>query len=84
MEIKKIVYLYKLIDFLKYMLKLFLYYCTQILRFKVFFFVSIGYTCIETTVGGLPANLNYGAIRAHEVFLCYRRGRDKSPLVDIG
>lgn len=43
-----------------------------------------GYTLIETTVSGFSANLNHGSIRSPSVFLCYRRGRDKAPLVDIG
>ncbi|XP_046861364.1 C-myc promoter-binding protein-like isoform X2 [Xenia sp. Carnegie-2017] len=43
-----------------------------------------GFTCIETTPGGLPADLNSGAIRGESCFLCYRRGRDKPPIVDIG
>jgi len=42
-----------------------------------------GYRCIEFTPSGLSANLNHGSIRAHEMFVCYRRGRDKSPIVDI-
>nr|XP_045610504.1 DENN domain-containing protein Crag-like isoform X9 [Procambarus clarkii] len=46
--------------------------------------VPDGFTCIEITPTGLVANLNYGALRAPEMFLCYRRGRDKQPLVDIG
>ena len=33
---------------------------------------------------GLPADLNYGSLRSPEVFLCYRRDRDRPPLVDIG
>ncbi|XP_066939255.1 DENN domain-containing protein Crag isoform X10 [Macrobrachium rosenbergii] len=43
-----------------------------------------GYFCIELTPSGLVANLNHGALRSPEMFLCYRRGRDKQPLVDIG
>ena len=39
---------------------------------------------IDATPGGLSADLNHGSIRAPEVFLCYRRGRDRPPLVDIG
>ncbi|XP_042231515.1 DENN domain-containing protein Crag-like isoform X5 [Homarus americanus] len=46
--------------------------------------VPDGYTCIETTPTGLVANLNHGALRASEMFLCCRRGRDKQPLVDVG
>ncbi|XP_064610092.1 C-myc promoter-binding protein-like isoform X2 [Liolophura sinensis] len=43
-----------------------------------------GFTCIERTPTGLPADLNHGSIRCNELFLCYRRGRDKAPLSDIG
>jgi len=42
-----------------------------------------GYSCIEFTLTGLPANLNHGSLRAPEMFMCYRRGRDKPPIVDI-
>lgn len=40
--------------------------------------------CIETTPTGHPADLNHGSLRSPNIFLCYRRGRDKPPLVDIG
>ncbi|XP_046401074.1 DENN domain-containing protein Crag isoform X3 [Ischnura elegans] len=43
-----------------------------------------GFTCIETTPSGYIGDLNHGSLRSPEVFLCYRRGRDKPPLVDIG
>ncbi|KAE8753068.1 hypothetical protein FOCC_FOCC000413 [Frankliniella occidentalis] len=43
-----------------------------------------GFSLLEVTPSGLPANLNHGSYRTPEVFLCYRRGRDKPPLVDIG
>ncbi|XP_076042418.1 DENN domain-containing protein Crag isoform X9 [Oratosquilla oratoria] len=46
--------------------------------------VPDGYECIEITPSGQAANLNHGALRAYEVFLCFQRGRDKAPLVDIG
>nr|XP_018916356.1 PREDICTED: C-myc promoter-binding protein isoform X2 [Bemisia tabaci] len=46
--------------------------------------VPDGFTVIETTPTGLSADLNHGSIRSPEVFLCYRRGRDKPPLIDIG
>lgn len=42
------------------------------------------YRCVEFTPTGFPADLNHGSIRAPEVYLCYRRGRDKPPLMDIG
>ena len=43
-----------------------------------------GYTCIESTPTGFIADLNFGSFRCHNLFLCYRRGRDKPPLVHIG
>ncbi|XP_076181368.1 DENN domain-containing protein Crag isoform X3 [Ptiloglossa arizonensis] len=43
-----------------------------------------GYNLLEYTVTGLPADLNHGSLRTNECYLCYRRGRDKPPLVDIG
>uniref|UniRef100_A0A8C6XMG5 DENN domain containing 4C n=1 Tax=Naja naja TaxID=35670 RepID=A0A8C6XMG5_NAJNA len=46
--------------------------------------VPEGYTCVEATPTGLQANLNYGSLKSPELFLCYKRSRDKSPLTDIG
>ncbi|XP_036140650.1 DENN domain-containing protein Crag isoform X3 [Monomorium pharaonis] len=43
-----------------------------------------GYTLLDSTVSGFPADLNHGSLRTNECYLCYRRGRDKPPLVDIG
>ncbi|XP_015124873.1 DENN domain-containing protein Crag isoform X2 [Diachasma alloeum] len=43
-----------------------------------------GFICLEQTVSGFPADLNHGSLRTNECYLCYRRGRDKPPLVDIG
>uniref|UniRef100_T1KBU8 UDENN domain-containing protein n=1 Tax=Tetranychus urticae TaxID=32264 RepID=T1KBU8_TETUR len=43
-----------------------------------------GYHCIETTPLGFPADLNHGSLRTQNIFLCYKRGTDKPPLVDIG
>ncbi|GAB6018992.1 hypothetical protein CHUAL_000627 [Chamberlinius hualienensis] len=43
-----------------------------------------GYKMIETTPTGYAANLNHGSLRSLNVFLCYRRGTDKPPIVDIG
>uniref|UniRef100_A0A8C6TG72 DENN/MADD domain containing 4C n=1 Tax=Neogobius melanostomus TaxID=47308 RepID=A0A8C6TG72_9GOBI len=45
---------------------------------------SEGFTCIDTTYSGQPANLNHGSLKSPELFLCYRRGRGKPPLIDIG
>ncbi|KAL0970341.1 hypothetical protein UPYG_G00240660 [Umbra pygmaea] len=46
--------------------------------------VPEGFTCIETTYSGQQANLNHGSLKSPELFLCYKRGRDKPPLTDIG
>ncbi|XP_022252472.1 DENN domain-containing protein 4C-like isoform X1 [Limulus polyphemus] len=46
--------------------------------------VPQNFTCIETTPLGFPADLNHGSLRSPSIYLCYRRGRDKPPLVDIG
>ncbi|DAA26964.1 TPA: DENN/MADD domain containing 4C-like [Bos taurus] len=46
--------------------------------------VPEGYTCVEATPSGLQANLNYGSLKSPELFLCYKRGREKPPLTDIG
>ena len=43
-----------------------------------------GYTCVEKTPQGSSANLNAGAIRCSEMYICYRRGNDRPPLTDIG
>ncbi|TNM93889.1 hypothetical protein fugu_002065 [Takifugu bimaculatus] len=46
--------------------------------------VPEGFTCIDTTPSGQPANLNHGSLKSPELFLCYRRSRGKSPLIDVG
>ena len=46
--------------------------------------VPDGYTKISTTPMGFSADLNHGSFRAKEIYLCYRRGRDKPPLLNIG
>ena len=43
-----------------------------------------GFTCVEKTPSGFSADLNSGSLRSEACFLCYRRGRDKPPIVDIG
>lgn len=42
------------------------------------------YKIIKLTPTGLNADLNHGSLRSSECYICYRRGRDKPPLVDIG
>lgn len=46
--------------------------------------VPQGYQLIEYTPTGLSADLNHGSLRSSQCYLCFRRGRDKPPLVDIG
>ncbi|KAE8618462.1 hypothetical protein XENTR_v10009389 [Xenopus tropicalis] len=46
--------------------------------------VPQGYVCIDLTPTGLSADLNNGSIRGPQIYLCYRRGRDKPPLTDLG
>uniref|UniRef100_A0A3P9Q2C4 DENN domain containing 4A n=1 Tax=Poecilia reticulata TaxID=8081 RepID=A0A3P9Q2C4_POERE len=46
--------------------------------------VPPGFVCIETTPSGHSADLNNGGLMAPQIFLCYRRGRDKPPLIDLG
>uniref|UniRef100_A0A3Q3GHZ4 DENN domain containing 4A n=1 Tax=Labrus bergylta TaxID=56723 RepID=A0A3Q3GHZ4_9LABR len=43
-----------------------------------------GFTCVEETPTGHSADLNNGGLMAPQIFLCYRRGRDKPPLTDLG
>lgn len=42
-----------------------------------------GYETIWTTPGLFSANLNHSGLRNHEMYLCFRRGRDKAPITDI-
>lgn len=46
--------------------------------------VPEGFTCIEKTQGGHPAELSAGLINNPHMFLCYRRGHDKPPIVELG
>ncbi|XP_031337524.1 DENN domain-containing protein Crag-like isoform X3 [Photinus pyralis] len=43
-----------------------------------------GYEVIKQTPTGLSADLNHGSLRSPECYICYKRDRDKPPLVDIG
>ncbi|XP_065316469.1 C-myc promoter-binding protein-like isoform X4 [Gordionus sp. m RMFG-2023] len=43
-----------------------------------------GFVVIENTPTGYPADLNHGSLRSPNVYLCYKRGREKPPIVDIG
>ncbi|XP_029694087.1 DENN domain-containing protein 4B isoform X2 [Takifugu rubripes] len=46
--------------------------------------VPEGFTCIDKTLGGHLAELSAGLINNPHLFLCYRRGRDKPPILDLG
>ncbi|KAF7226427.1 DENN domain-containing protein 4B isoform X1 [Nothobranchius furzeri] len=46
--------------------------------------VPQGFTCIEKTLGGHSAELSAGLINNPHLHLCYRRGRDKPPILDLG
>ncbi|XP_037531719.1 DENN domain-containing protein 4C [Nematolebias whitei] len=46
--------------------------------------VPEGFTCIDSTYSGQPANLNHGSLKSPEFYLCYKRGRGKPPLIDVG
>ncbi|XP_039217871.1 C-myc promoter-binding protein isoform X1 [Crotalus tigris] len=43
-----------------------------------------GYKCIDVTPSGLSADLNNGSLMGPQIYMCYRRGRDKPPLTDLG
>lgn len=46
--------------------------------------VPPGWTCVDKTPGGYDANLCGGTLLTNRVvYLCYRRGRTRPPLVDI-
>ncbi|NP_001156389.1 C-myc promoter-binding protein isoform X1 [Mus musculus] len=42
------------------------------------------YVCIDVTPTGLSADLNNGSLVGPQIYLCYKRGRDKPPLTDLG
>ncbi|XP_077384392.1 DENN domain-containing protein 4B [Festucalex cinctus] len=46
--------------------------------------VPQGFTCIDKSLGGHSAELSAGLINNPRLYLCYRRGRDKPPILDIG
>uniref|UniRef100_A0A8C6XJD4 DENN domain containing 4A n=1 Tax=Naja naja TaxID=35670 RepID=A0A8C6XJD4_NAJNA len=46
--------------------------------------VPPGYKCIDVTPSGLSADLNNGSLMGPQIYMCYRRGRDKPPLTDLG
>ncbi|KAF7664519.1 hypothetical protein LDENG_00174520 [Lucifuga dentata] len=46
--------------------------------------VPPGFTCVESTPSGLSAELNGASLRGSQIFLCFKRSRDKPPLTDLG
>ncbi|XP_051901548.1 DENN domain-containing protein 4B-like isoform X2 [Pristis pectinata] len=46
--------------------------------------VPEGFTCIETTPSGQSADLSCGLLTPSHMYLCYKRGRCKAPLIDLG
>ncbi|XP_032121014.1 DENN domain-containing protein 4B isoform X2 [Sapajus apella] len=46
--------------------------------------VPQGYTCIQASAGGHPLELSAGLLGGTQPVICYRRGRDKPPLVELG
>lgn len=46
--------------------------------------VPHGFTCIEKTPGGHSADLSSSFITNQQMYLCYRRGRDKTPITELG
>ncbi|XP_069079005.1 C-myc promoter-binding protein isoform X2 [Pleurodeles waltl] len=46
--------------------------------------VPQGYECIDLTPTGLSADLNNGSLMGPQIYLCYRRGRNKPSLTDLG
>uniref|UniRef100_A0A669CK21 DENN/MADD domain containing 4A n=1 Tax=Oreochromis niloticus TaxID=8128 RepID=A0A669CK21_ORENI len=43
--------------------------------------VPPGFTCVETTPSGLSAELNGASLRGPQIFLCFKRGRDKVTVI---
>ncbi|XP_073493462.1 DENN domain-containing protein 4B [Phyllobates terribilis] len=46
--------------------------------------VPHGFTCIEKTPGGHTADLSSNFITNQQMYLCYRRSRDKMPITELG
>uniref|UniRef100_A0A4X2M7D0 DENN domain containing 4B n=1 Tax=Vombatus ursinus TaxID=29139 RepID=A0A4X2M7D0_VOMUR len=46
--------------------------------------VPQGYTCIQASASGHPLELSAGLLGGSQPTICYRRGRDKPPLVELG
>ncbi|XP_063172688.1 DENN domain-containing protein 4B isoform X1 [Candoia aspera] len=46
--------------------------------------VPHGFTCIDRTTSGHPVELNASLLNNPQMFICYRRGRDKPSIVELG
>ncbi|XP_044278695.1 DENN domain-containing protein 4B [Varanus komodoensis] len=46
--------------------------------------VPHGFTCIDRTTSGNPVELNAGLLNNPQMFICYKRGREKPPIVELG
>ncbi|XP_061461767.1 DENN domain-containing protein 4B isoform X2 [Rhineura floridana] len=46
--------------------------------------VPHGFTCIDRTTSGNPVELNAGLLNNPQMYICYRRGRDKPPILELG
>ncbi|CAM4694413.1 unnamed protein product [Caretta caretta] len=46
--------------------------------------VPQGFTCIENSTSGHPADLNASLLSSPQTYLCYKRGRGKPPLIELG
>lgn len=46
--------------------------------------VPHGFTCIERTTSGNAIELSAGLLNNPQMYICYKRGRDKPPLIDLG
>ncbi|XP_075763399.1 LOW QUALITY PROTEIN: DENN domain-containing protein 4B [Pelodiscus sinensis] len=46
--------------------------------------VPQGFTCIESSTSGHPVELNAGLLNSPQMYICYKRGRGKPPLIELG
>uniref|UniRef100_A0A8C0GAQ5 DENN domain containing 4B n=1 Tax=Chelonoidis abingdonii TaxID=106734 RepID=A0A8C0GAQ5_CHEAB len=46
--------------------------------------VPQGFTCIESSTAGHPVDLNASLLNSPQMYLCYKRGRGKPPLIELG
>ncbi|KAM7138455.1 LOW QUALITY PROTEIN: DENN domain-containing protein 4B [Macrochelys suwanniensis] len=46
--------------------------------------VPQGFTCIESSTSGHPVDLNAGLLNSPQMYICYKRGRGKPPLIELG